>query len=188
MTSVHARNAYRQSEAYANIHPVKLIHMLYDRVLTHLESAIEGVEKKNPQKRGENVSRAIAIITELNASISETDESEAARFLRGLYSSILMELPKAALTNDIGILKQAHVYMKRLQEIWEQTAMQENGLAGNGKGGSQPLASKKMTLMEKEGAHADPASMTRNQEPDSEHRSDSDQKQAKAVSCLSVSI
>lgn len=121
-------DAYRKTEKQKEIHPVKLIHMLYERVLTHLEVAEEGVKEKNPKKRGENLGKAIAIITELNASLKSNDESEAAQFLRGLYTAILIELPKVSVSGDMQILRQAYRYMKQLKEVWEQTAMKEQGI------------------------------------------------------------
>lgn len=125
MNSAKARNAYRQSEVQSKIHPVKLIHLMYERTLVHLDMAIVGIENKNPQLKGENLGKAIAIITELNASVKEHDESEAALFLRGLYNAILMELPKAAVNNDAQVLRQTVTYINRLKEIWEETAMAE---------------------------------------------------------------
>lgn len=125
-------NAYRKTEKQVEIHPVKLIHMLYERALTHLDFAEEGIREKNPKKRGENLSKVIAIITELNASLRPEDESEAAQFLRGLYNAILVEVPKVAVSGDIQILRQSARYIKQLKEIWEQTAMQEHGFDVNG--------------------------------------------------------
>lgn len=129
MKAARVRNAYQQSEAQAQIHPVKLIHLLYERVLTHLELAEEGVLQKNFQKRGENLGRAIAIIAELNASVKNEDDTETANFLRGLYSAILVELPKVAINNDVEIVRQATRYLVRLKEIWEETALREAGLS-----------------------------------------------------------
>lgn len=125
MNSAKARNAYRQSESQSRIHPVKLIHLMYERTLVHLDMALVGIVNKNPQMRGENLGKAIAIIAELNASVKEDDHSEVALFLRGLYNAILVELPKAAINNDAQILGQTFAYIKRLKEIWEETAMKE---------------------------------------------------------------
>ena len=127
MNSALARNAYRQSEAQTKIHPVKLIHLMYERTLVHLEMAEEGIKRKSPQMRGENLSKAIAIIAELNASVKDDDDSEASQFLRGLYGAILQELPKVAVNDDVQILQQTMSYIKKLKEIWEQTAMMEAG-------------------------------------------------------------
>lgn len=130
MVARQAINAYRKTVVQTDIHPVKLIHMMYERVLTHLEQAEIGVRDNAPKVRGENLGRAIAIITELNASIKQDDDSEVADFLRGLYGAILVELPKVSISGDIKILKRAHAYIKELKETWEQTAMREEGFMG----------------------------------------------------------
>ena len=126
-------NAYRKSEKQATIHPVKLIHMLYERVLTHLEHTELGIKENDPRKRGENLGKAIAIVTELNASVKQDDDSEATRFLKVLYTAILMELPKVSIAGDVKILQRSHAYLKELKQIWEQTAMREHGLLDNEK-------------------------------------------------------
>lgn len=128
MHTAKARTAYQTSEAQAQIHPVKLIHLLYERVLVHLEFAEKGALANNAKERGENLSKAIAIIAELNASIKDGDDSEAAGFLRGLYSAILLELPKVGISGDVEIIRQSHRYLNRLREIWETTAMAEAGM------------------------------------------------------------
>ena len=131
MHTAKARNAYQKSEAQDQIHPVKLIHLLYERVLVHLELAEQGIGANDVKARGENLSKAISIISELNASIKDTDDTDAARFLRGLYAAILLELPKVAISSDVQIVKQSHRYLSRLLGIWETTAMVEAGMNGH---------------------------------------------------------
>lgn len=129
MVSKQASNAYFQAQASAKIHPAKLIHMLYERLLLNLTCACEGIEEHDVKKRGENLSKAIAIITELNCCVTPGDESEPAQFLRGMYAGMLIELGKVAVTKDAAVVRQAHRYVSRLKEIWEETAMRENGFA-----------------------------------------------------------
>ncbi len=128
MQAAKARNAYQQTEAQAKIHPVRLIQLIYERLLAHFEMAEEGMLQNDAKKRGENLSRAIALVTELTASIKENDDSEAAAFLRGLYSAIVTELPKAVISNDVEIVRTAAKYIERLKKIWEETAVAEAGL------------------------------------------------------------
>lgn len=156
MNSVQASNAYRQSGAQAKINPVKLIHLMYERALAHLEMAGVGIVKKDPKMRGENLGKAIAIITELNASVNEDDSSEAAIFLRGLYGAILLELPKAALSDDGEIVHQTIAYIKRLKEIWEQTAMQEDVDKDEGKSAAEPVAKAQQGKQSKMYGKSDP--------------------------------
>ncbi len=131
MKAAKARSAYQQSEAQAKINPVRLIQLIYERLLTHLEIAEEGILQNDAQKKGENLSCAIALVTELVASIKENDNSEAASFLRGLYIAILAELPKAVISNDVEIVRIASRYILNLQKIWEETAVVEAGLGNN---------------------------------------------------------
>ena len=126
MIAAQARDAYRRSATQGrSISPEKLIHLLYERAVHHLYCAGEGIEEQNPQKRGENLGKAIALVTELNASLDLEKGGETAVFLRGLYEAILVELSKVSMTNDMGIIKRACRYLKALQDSWEQTVMQE---------------------------------------------------------------
>lgn len=50
-------------------------------------------------------------------------DDEGTKFLRGLYTAILAELPKVALTNDKEIVRKTHAYISRLTEIWETDVM-----------------------------------------------------------------
>lgn len=131
MVGQKALDAYRTTEKQGEISPVKLIHMLYERVLVHLTLAEEGIREQTSKKRGENLGKAIAIITELQASIKSEDHSEAALFLRGLYGAILAELPKVSISQDVQVLRQARSYLERLKQIWEETAMRESAVELN---------------------------------------------------------
>ncbi|MDG4474787.1 flagellar export chaperone FliS [Thiovibrio frasassiensis] len=133
MVSKQASNAYFQAQASAKIHPAKLIHMLYERLLINLTCACEGLEENDIKKRGENLSKAIAIITELNCCVTPGDESEPAQFLRGMYATMLVELGKVPVNKDAAVIRQAQRYVTRLKEIWEETAMRENGLGSEQK-------------------------------------------------------
>ena len=135
MVSSQAENAYQQTVMQTKIHPVELIHMLYERVLVHLELAEAAILKDQPLNRGEHLSKAIAIVTELYVSV-KPDESEASQFLLGLYEAILAELPKVGTSKDVEVLRRSHRYLKQLKEVWEDVAMQEQGFVPQSKAGS----------------------------------------------------
>jgi flagellar protein FliS len=124
MIASQARDAYRRAETQStNMPQEKLIHLLYERALLHLRCAEEGIDERNPQKRGENLGKAIAFVTELSASLDMAKGGETAVFLRGLYEAMLLELSKVSVTNDIGVIKRAYGYLQTLKEGWEQTVM-----------------------------------------------------------------
>lgn len=108
---------------YEGMSPEQLILMLYKGALFRLQLVKQGIEEKNIQKRGENLGKVIAIIAELNASLNPDMTDESANFLRGLYSAILVELPKVSLTNDMQILNQTERYLSKLKDIWENDVM-----------------------------------------------------------------
>ena len=110
---------------YEGMDPKHLILALYKGALDRLKLAMEGIEENSIKKRGENLSKLIAIISELNASVDTTMKDESTKFLRGLYDAMLMELPKVSINNDIKILKRTEAYILKLKEIWENDVMAE---------------------------------------------------------------
>lgn len=119
---------YSMVDSYLNNHyegmaPEQLILLLYKGAIDRLKLTMEGIEEKNIKKKGENLSKVIAIVSELNASVDTKMNDESTLFLRGLYNSILMELPKVSFNNDIEILKQTEAYISKLKKIWETDVM-----------------------------------------------------------------
>ncbi|MBF0200261.1 MAG: flagellar export chaperone FliS [Desulfamplus sp.] len=128
---------------YDGMTPEQLILMLYKGALQRLALVKQAIDEKNIQKRGENLSKVISIISELNASLNTEGKDESILFLNGLYTAMLMELPKVSLNNDIETLERAERYIARLKEIWENNVMGKSiqkkaqprngyGAAGNG--------------------------------------------------------
>lgn len=119
---------YQQMRTYLNNHydgmgSEQLILLLYKGVLSRMRRTREGINENNDSKKGENLSKAIAIISELNAAIDSKVDDESILFLRGLYMAILAELPKVTLNNDLKTLERAEKYISRLKEIWENDVM-----------------------------------------------------------------
>lgn len=108
---------------YEGMEPEQLILMLFKGALERIRLTREGIEEENIQKRGENLSKAIAIISELNASVDTTMNDESTLFLRGLYTAILEELPKVSMNNDTEILRRTQAYISELKNIWERDVM-----------------------------------------------------------------
>ena len=111
-------NSYLDNH-YDGMSPEQLIYMLFKGALARLKLAKQGMEEQNIQKRGENLSKVIAIVSELNSSVDSTMKDEGTLFLKGLYASILTELPKASINNDIRIVERTELYLSKLKEIWE---------------------------------------------------------------------
>lgn len=108
---------------YMGMEPEQLILLLYKGALDRIQLIREGIDEKNIQKRGENLSKLIAIISELNTSLDPKMNDDGTQFLRGLYNAILTELPKISLDNRIDILNRTEAYIERLKSIWENDVM-----------------------------------------------------------------
>src|SRR5215813_8421891 len=132
----YARTAYLQAKVQPETDPKRLILMVYEGVLEDLRLAKEGIDQQDARKRGEHLSRAVAIVSTLLTSLHNDTMDESIAFLRGLYQSMLAELAKVAVTHDVQALDLAFRYLERLKQIWEHdvmgthTASQEEPLPG----------------------------------------------------------
>lgn len=131
--------AYQQVNQYLNHHyesmnPEQLILLLYNGALSRLRLTREGIKEDDVKKKGENLSKAIAIISELNASVDSKMEDESTQFLRGLYAAILAELPKITFNNDLKTLNRTEKYISELKKIWEKDVMAKGKGMGKDKG------------------------------------------------------
>jgi flagellar protein FliS len=118
----NALNSYQKVQVSSEINPQKVILMLYDGAIKRISFAREGVINKDPKQRGENLSKAIAIISELNASLRNIDD-EQIFFVKSLYLTMMQELCKVSVSNDIQTLDRATKYLMELKRIWETTVM-----------------------------------------------------------------
>ena len=108
---------------YDGMTPEQLILMLYKGALDRLELARQGINENNVAKRGENIGKVIAIVSELNCSLDTTMTDESTEFLRGLYTAILTELPRVSVDNNMAIIDRTEKYILKLKEIWETDVM-----------------------------------------------------------------
>ncbi len=123
MATHYARNAYLQAKVQPETDPKRLILMLYEGALEDLRLAKEGIEQQNARKRGEHLSRAVAIVSTLFTSLDSDVTDEPIAFLRGLYQAMLIELGKVAVTHDVNTLDLAFRYLERLKHIWAHDVM-----------------------------------------------------------------
>jgi flagellar protein FliS len=147
MTALAQVNTYL-SNHYEGMTPEQLILLLYKGALDRIELTRQGIKENDLQKRGENLSKVIAIVSELNAAVDPEMMDEGTRFLRGLYAAILAELPKVSVTNDIKILDRTTAYITRLKEIWEKDVMagSQGEISRNKKPGLQKTAAPKKAV------------------------------------------
>ncbi len=126
MVHGNALHSYQKAQIYDEIDPNKLILMLYEGAIKRIKLAREGLIKKNTQLRGENLGKAIAIISELKACLDDNIKTEEIIFLKSLYATMLVELPKVSVTLDIKTLDRSEKYLTELKNIWETSVMEQS--------------------------------------------------------------
>lgn len=142
MPAHYARNAYLQAQVQPETDPRRLILMLYEGALQHMRLAQEGIEEHDARKRGEHLSRAVAIVSALHTSLDGDTTDESIAFLGGLYQTTLAELSKVAITHDAKVLDLAFRYLERLKQIWEQDVMGLPSQAAEEQPGTAPTATR----------------------------------------------
>jgi len=118
-----AYNVYHKAQAHECMEPAQLTLLLYKEAIKRLSLTKSALLENNIPKRGENLGRAIAIISELNSCLQGDNATEEIIFLRGLYASILKELPRVNVTKSVATIETSLRYIQKLKEIWEYDVM-----------------------------------------------------------------
>jgi len=97
----------------------KLIVMLYDGAIKFLKLAIKEIESKDPEAKGEYISKAIDIIFELNTVLDTEAGGEIAMNLRKLYLFMGRHLTEANAKQDIGKIEEVINLLEDLNQSWK---------------------------------------------------------------------
>jgi flagellar protein FliS len=115
--------AYRQSAGNI-VEDNKLILLkLYDGTLRFLSVARRGIIEQRPSVRGENISKAMAIINELDCALDMGKGGDLSNQLASLYRFVMDKLSHANSRNDLSALDQAENILKTLKEGFEGAVM-----------------------------------------------------------------
>ena len=102
----------------------RILLMLYDGAIRFLEQAKRAVEQGQAQTKGEKISRAHAIISELNATLNHDVAPELCNNLQSLYFFIFEQLNFANLNNDIPALNTSIELLDQLRGAWREAVKQ----------------------------------------------------------------
>ena len=109
------RKAYTTNQ-YASMPPERIVLALFDGILVNLERAIFALDDGDMETRGVALQKALAIVSELQASLDLERGGEIGVSLNMLYSYVSRELVRANLNDD----RDAMLYCGRLiQEVRE---------------------------------------------------------------------
>ena len=101
-----------------------ILLMLYEGALSAVRIAKRGIEEKNPKLKGENISRVLAILTELDCVLDREKGGELAENLSVLYRYLMDRLGTANIKNDPEALEEVERLLRELYEGFKGAAQQ----------------------------------------------------------------
>jgi flagellar protein FliS len=119
----HARAAaaYRRTEAQSSS-PLELVVMLYDGAIRFVTEAREAIAKGDVRARTTAVSRARAIVAELQNTLNMAEGGDVARELDRLYTYMSGRLLEVTANADADAAKEVHKLLTTLRDGWSQIA------------------------------------------------------------------
>lgn len=107
--------------------PLQLVIQLYDGAIRFMRRACLAMNAKEFALKGQNLNKAHAIITELNATLEHDQAPELAIQLEQLYGFVLDRIIEANLKSDPEILQPAIRVLEQLRSGWSELLKQQNG-------------------------------------------------------------
>src|SRR5437667_5720470 len=101
-----------------------ILLMLYDGVLKFVRLAKKGLTQKQMATKGENLSKALAILSELDCALDHQIGGDIASNLASLYPYIMLRLNYANLHNDLGAIEEVEGLLLDLQQTFQAAAKQ----------------------------------------------------------------
>lgn len=121
MSYAQAAASY-QRNAVLNASPEKLVQLLYDGAIKHLEKSRLGLADQKTARSpevGQSLGRAMGILGELRASLDHAAGGQIARDLDRLYEFALDQLSQANLNRTPNGAENALRVVRTLKEGWD---------------------------------------------------------------------
>lgn len=117
----NARAAYVKNDL-ENLSREDIVVKLYQTLRMRMQAAIEEIKDGNVGKKAEHLSRALAIVLELQNSLDMEQGGEIAVNLNDLYGYLVSDLMMANLKNDIQKIEDGLKVVEPLLEAWVEIA------------------------------------------------------------------
>jgi flagellar protein FliS len=116
--------SYRNVIANTTKSKEEILLMLYEDALIAIRIAQRGIEEKNPKLKGENISKVLAILTELGCALDMEKGGELAANMAALYRYAINRLVTANIKNDLEPLVEVERLIGELYEGFQGAAKQ----------------------------------------------------------------
>ena len=120
----------RAAQAYLQTHvqsrsPLDLVVMLYDGLLRFLGEAGTAIDAANLAGKRDAISKALAVLSELQSTLNMEQGGEVASSLDALYTYVNGRLLDASMQNDRSPLDESARLLRTLREAWAEIATRE---------------------------------------------------------------
>jgi flagellar secretion chaperone FliS len=120
-TMARAAQAYYQTQIQSQS-PLELVVMLYDGALRFLQLAADATRRRDLTAKREGMSRAMAILDELQNTLNMSEGGEVAQSLDQLYTYINGLLIDANIRKDAAPIDEAIRLLRPIRDAWSQVA------------------------------------------------------------------
>ncbi len=117
-------SAYIQTQVQSRS-PLELVVMLYDGALRFLTEIRTAMEKQDMAKKRESMSRALAILSELQSTLNMDQGGEIAAQLDALYTYVNGRMLDASMKNDLAAVDECLKLLGTLRSAWVEIAARE---------------------------------------------------------------
>ncbi len=122
-----AANVYQQTHVQSRS-PIELVTMLYDGALRFLNEARDAIGRGDLVTKRDKVSRALAIVAELQNTLNMQEGGEIAASLDALYTYVSGRLLDANMHNTTPGIDEAIRLLTPLRDAWTEIAAQPAGV------------------------------------------------------------
>lgn len=112
--------------------PGRLIVLLYDRAVRDLEIAAAAIREENLLLKGQRISHAQEILSELLGALDLRAGGEIAASLSRLYLYMIQRLLEANRSLSVPILEEVATLLREIRAGWEGAARQERPAGPSG--------------------------------------------------------
>lgn len=116
-----AAQAYYQTQVQSQS-PLELVVMLYDAALRFMRAASDAVQRRDLVAKREAMSRAMAILAELQNSLNMEAGGEVAKSLDALYTYVNGRMVEANIQNTTEPIAESIRLLTTLREGWAEIA------------------------------------------------------------------
>jgi flagellar secretion chaperone FliS len=105
--------------------PLELVVMLYEGLIRFTTEARGAIERRDLAAKRTAMSRALAVLSELQSTLNMNDGGDLARSLDGLYSYMNARMLDASMQNDVAPLDETLKLAGTLREAWIEIAARD---------------------------------------------------------------